>query len=374
MAPIEIRRRPVVGDPVHSAGHEHERSDFDFVRLAPARVGPLAYSLLRAAAVPLSHHREARAQAASDGFAMAAQKAHEVMRVDRERGERHWRQEGRLYLWDQIQILHEVCEDLACVFESIRLTNEDSGRDLGRELLRYHGPADETIASGPFGDEAWWRTQIGVDPDPIRHALLTPSQQAALGEVLRGAGVRLSTALTTVRGTYTHRMHRVAARRRHGFSLLDPEHALAWVGRNEADRKADLEALNSGALVVADNEGQNVVEFLVPVTMEAYEGIRVCWNDATWLLSVLCGSIVEKAESPAGTAIPVDNVKPPKPSLELQQAIMAYTGADPDLLMREGRRRAATEAAYAAAERLARPSRAQRRHPGKAQTGKRKGR
>ncbi len=342
MAPIEIRRRPVAGDPVHSSGHEHEHSAVDFVRLAPTKISPLAYSLLRAAAFPLSHHREVRAQAAADGFAMAAQKAKEVMRVDRERGERHWRQDGRLYLWDLIQILHEVCEDLACVFESIRLGDEDPGRDLGRELLRYHGPSDKIIGSGPFGDESWWRAQIGVEPDPIRYALLSTGQQAALSEVLRGAGTRLSLSLSTVRGTYTHTLHRVAARRRHGISLLDPEHGLAWVGRNEADRKADIEALDAGALVVADNEGETVVEFLIPVTMEACEGIRTCWNDATWLLSMLSGSIVARAESPGGTAVPMDYVIQSKPSHELEQAVIAYTGADPELWKREGLRVAAT--------------------------------
>jgi hypothetical protein len=374
VAGIEIRRRPVVGEPVHAAGHEHEQSPVDFIRLAPTRTSPLAYSLLRAAAFPLSRHREVRAQAASDGFGMAAQKAHEVMRVDPERGERHWRQEGRLYLWDQIQILHEICEDLACVFESIRLSSEDAERDLGRELLRYHGPADKIIASRAFGDEAWWRAQIGVEADVVRFALLTDGQQAALREMLRGAGVRLSLALSTVRGTYTHALHRVAARRRHGISLLDPEHGLAWVGQSEADRKADMEALDAGALVVADNEGETVVEFLVPVTIEAYEGIRACWNHAAWLLSMLCGSIVARAESPSGTAVPMDDIAPPAPSPELEHAVVCYTGADPELWMREGRRRAATGAVYAVAERLAGGNRDQRHHPSKPGARRRKGR
>jgi hypothetical protein len=63
MEPLEIRRRPIAGDPVHLAGHEHEHSVADFVKLGPAKIGPVAHSLLRAAAFPLSRHRAARAQA-----------------------------------------------------------------------------------------------------------------------------------------------------------------------------------------------------------------------------------------------------------------------------------------------------------------------
>lgn len=361
MPAIEIRRRPVLGDPVHVGGHEHEHSATDFIKQAPLQTGPVAYSLLRAAAFPLSGHRLARAQAASDGFFMALQKAREVARIDRERGERHWRQEGRLYLWDQIEILHEVCEDLVCVFESIRLAQQDPGLDLGLELLSKHDPAYTVIASEAFGNETWWRNQLGVEPDATRYSLLPPVQQAALDEVLQAAGARLSTALAYVRGTYTLPLHRIAARSRHGISLLDPEHGLAWVGRKEADHKADIEALDAGALVVADTERRTIVEYLVPVTPETYQQVRLCWNHASWLLEMLCGSIIGRDENPAGTTIPMDNLARLPASKEREEALIAYTGSDPELWARDGLRHRTTGAVFAAAERLALPNRAARR-------------
>jgi hypothetical protein len=127
------------------------------------------------------------------------------------------------------------------------------------------------------------------------------------------------------------------------------------------DYRADMEALDAGALVVADTEGQTLVEFLVPVTMEAYESIRACWNESTWLLSMLCLSVISRAESPGDVAVPVDPLAPHKPTPELEQAVIDYTGVDPELWIRNGLRTAATEEVYAKAERLAGPNRAQRR-------------
>lgn len=197
-----------------------------------------------------------------------------------------------------------------------------------------------------------------MDPTGLR-----PSpQQTALDQLLAGAALRLTNALSTVRETYRHSFHRIAARSRHGISLLDPEQGLAWVGRKESDRKVDMEALEGGALVVADIEGRSLIEFLVPVTLEAYEAIRICWNHADWLLSMLCGSIIARAETPAGTVVPIDDALALEPSAEREAAVIAYTGYDPTLWLREGLTSRTTDAVYAAAERMAGPNRAQRRH------------
>ena len=201
MPPIEIRRRPIAGDPIHLAGHEHEHFSHDFIKVAPTKISPLAYSLLRAAGFAFAGHRVERAQAAADGFFNAAKTAVEVTKIDRERGERHWRMVGRLYIWDQVQILHEVCEDLAGVFEAVRRTQTDPTIDLGRELLAYHRAADKVIGSPEFAEESWWRKELGVEPDPARFALLTPEQQSALSTVLDGAGARLTQALANYKGT-----------------------------------------------------------------------------------------------------------------------------------------------------------------------------
>jgi hypothetical protein len=133
-----------------------------------------------------------------------------------------------------------------------------------------------------------------------------------------------------------------------------------------------MEALEAGALVVADNESTNVIEFLVPVTIEAYEAIRTCWNHADWLLSMLCGSVVSRAETPGGTTISVDDMVQLAPSKGRQGAAIAYTGYDPVLWVREALRSATTDAVYAAAERLARPNQAQRRHGAKREARRRR--
>ena len=351
MPPIEIRRRPIAGDPIHLAGHEHEHFSHDFIKVAPTKISPLAYSLLRAAGFAFAGHRVERAQAAADGFFNAAKTAVEVTKIDRERGERHWRMVGRLYIWDQVQILHEVCEDLAGVFEAVRSTQTDPTIDLGRELLAYHRAADKVIGSPEFAEESWWRKELGVEPDPARFALLTPEQQSALSTVLDGAGARLTQALATIRSTYTHDLHRIAARNRHGMALLEPDQGLAWVGRGEAARRADTEALEAGALAIADIQGPNVVELLMPISIEVFEAIRRCWNEAYWLLQMLCGAIGGRAETPGGVTVPMDNVDTVPAPPGLAEAMLAYTGIAAEDWVRTNWRTSMTDAVYAEVDR-----------------------
>jgi hypothetical protein len=372
MAPVEIRRRLIAGDPIHWDGHWHEHAADDYMKTAPARIGPVAYSLLRAAIFSLRSHRETRLRAALDGYKAANTMAREIWKIDPERGARYWRMNGRLYMWDLIQIVHEVCEDLSGVFTALRNCERDRSLDLGLELLNYHRAADKGIASADFGKEDWWRRQLGIEPDPTRYALLTPAQQSSLTETLQVAGARLSLALPTVRSTYTHSLHRIAARNRHGMALLEPDQALVWVGQQDEDARADMEALAGGALAVADTDGSNLVELLMPISNDAYSDVMTCWNEATWLFQSLCGSVVERAESPAGVSIPSVGQRP---TTEAQSearigVTVAYCGYDPEQAARQNALLDETEAVHAAVERRQSPNRAQRRrHPKK--TGRR---
>ena len=188
------------------------------------------------------------------------------------------------------------------------------------------------IGSADFGNEGWWRRQLGIEPDPVRYALLTLAQRSTLTETLQVAAARLSLALPTVRSIYTHSLHRLAARNRHGMALLEPDQALAWVGQRDEDREADMEALAGGALAVADTEGRNLVELLMPISTDAYNDVRICWNEANWLFQSLCSSVVERAESPEGVFIPSVGQRPTSAaqSKARMDVTVAYCGYDPE--------------------------------------------
>jgi hypothetical protein len=365
VASIEIRRRPVTGHPVHFGGHVHEQAATDYIVDAASKLGPVAYSMLRAAAFSLQSHRGVRLLAAIRGSEAAAKKAREIWKIDQERGSRYWRMNGRLYLWDFVQILHEVCEDLAGTFEAVSRCEADASLDLGLELLKYHGAADEVIGSEAFGNEAWWRSELEIDADPARYAVLTADQQSVLNQTLRVAEARLSVALSTVRSSYTHALHRVAARNRHGMALLEPDQALAWVDKRDAKGRADIEALASGALAVADTEGRAIVELLMPNSTEVRDELMKCLNEANWLFQSLCNCLLQRAESPAGVSIPDVGRNPtsvPEQKARMELTV-AYCGYDPDDYARQKALVEETDAVRARVEKGEMSSRAQRRHP-----------
>jgi hypothetical protein len=368
MSTIEIRRRATTGVPYHMAGHEHDHTTDDFVLAGAASIGPLAYALLRAEGFPISRHRQARADATAQAVAKIAVAADEMRKLDEWRGNRYWRQEARLYFWDQIELLHEVCEELACVFASVSAWRKDPSIDLGQTLLAHQRPAYEVLASAGFKDLDWWRYELGLTPDPDRYALLSPKQQAILDSMFAEVATHLPEAIATVGGTYTKDLNRIAARSRHGISLLDPELGLAWVARKDPDRAADIEALDQGAIAVADADrnGGNVVELLMPLTMESYKAIEEGWGQASWLLSSLSSAVAQRAEHPTGLPI-VSEVPASAASLEeALDLIVIYTGRDRDQILRERAQVARTHLVNAATKGLDEGgNRAQRRQAAK---------
>jgi hypothetical protein len=332
---------------------------------AASKLGPVAYSLLRAATFSLQSHRGVRLLAATRGYDAAAKKSREIWKIDPERGSRYWRMNGRLYLWDSVQILHEVCEDLSGTFEAVWRCEADASLDLGLELLKYHGAADKVIGSEAFGNEAWWRSEIEIDSDPARYAVLTADQQSVLNQTLGVAEARLSVALSTVRSIYTHELHRVAARNRHGMALLEPDQALAWVDKRDEEGRADMEALASGALAVADTDGRAIVELLMPNSTAVRDELMKCLNEANWLFQSICNSLLQRAESPAGVSIPdvgqnPNSVPEQKARMELT---VAYGGYDPDDYARQMAFVEESDVVRARVEKREMPNRAQRRHP-----------
>ncbi len=353
------------GNPVHFGGHVHEQAATDFIVDAASKLGPVAYSLLRAAAFSLRSHRGVRLLAATRGYEAAAERAREIWKIDQERGSRYWRMNGRLYMWDIVQVVHEVCEDLAGTFEAVRRCEADASLDLGLELLRYHGAADNVIGSQAFGDEAWWQSELEISPDPARYARLTAEQQAVLDQVLRVAKSRLPVALSTVRSIYTHSLHRVAARNRHGMALLEADQALAWVDKRDAEGRADMEALASGGLAVADTEGRVIVELLMPNSTDVCNELMRCLDEANWLFQSLCNCLLQRAESPSGASIPDVGQNPTSAAEEKARVdvTVAYGGYDPDDYARQMTFVEETEAVRAKVEKRETTNRAQKRHP-----------
>ena len=340
-------------NPVHFGGHEHEKSSPDPIVLGAIKLGPLGYALLRAEGTTLSDHRLARIKAIEHGFLEMKEQTEKVGRQDADMGLRHFRQHARLHVWDQIQMVHELCDRLACIFESVSKWQDDPATvDLGESIVRFATPADETISRSRFGDVAWWRKTIMIDPDPDRYALLNDRQKGLLDAVLGSSGDRLPVAIETVRTVYTGELHRLAAKARHGITLLDPELGWAWIGSTPQEQAQDYQDLKLGALAVADagrRKGAEIVEYLMPINDENLLALYWCLRQAHWLNWALCSATILKAETEAGVCVVVNPDAPaPASSEELMDMTIAYTGYDPELSEREGKRVALTDAVYAA--------------------------
>jgi hypothetical protein len=250
-----------------------------------------------------------------------------------------------------VQELHDVCDRLACVFDSVRLWKSGAAPDLGRALLFHKKAADKVISSDQFADLSWWRGIVMVEPVPSRYDLLNARQQSLLSAVLRGVDDHLPIALQTIRLVYSKELHRMAARQRHGATLLDPEMGFAWIGSSEEERVADGTALKYGALAVADTKGADPLEYLMPLTLDNLRSLQQCLHEAEWLMWQLCYSITEQASSPVGVSVPIDPTIPVpiRSRRQLRDAVLLYTAYDRDLADRERKRAEETAAVYAAA-------------------------
>jgi len=343
--------------PVHFGGHEHEKSSPDPIVLGATKLKPLGYALLRAEGTTLSAHRLEQIKAIERGFLEMKKQTEKVNRQDAEMGLRHFRQQARLHVWDQIQMVHELCDRLACVFDSVSRWQDDPATvDLGESIVRFAAPADETIGQSRFGDLSWWRETLMIDPDPDRYALLDDRQKALLDAVLRSSGDRLPVAIETVRTVYTRELHRLAVRARHGVTLLDPELGWAWIGPTPEEQAQDYQDLRFGALAVADTvkrKGTEIVQYLMPINDDNLLALYSCLKEAHWLSWALCSAVILKAETEASVCV-VANLEAPLAASrqELMDMTIAYTGYDPELHEREEKRIARTETVYAAAGRL----------------------
>ena len=112
---IEIRQRSMSGLYVHLGGHEHSTSSSDWLTIGADRIGPIAFALLRAEGTSVRAHRIAREEATANAFSDLNRLAEKIHGVDPDRALSHFRQRGRMLMWDQVQHVHEACDRLACM-------------------------------------------------------------------------------------------------------------------------------------------------------------------------------------------------------------------------------------------------------------------
>jgi hypothetical protein len=363
---VNVRRRPITGSGFHLAGHDHSAEQIDYIKEGAAALGPVAYSLLRAETFSLYEHRGKRLGSTLDWLMKLSTRAEKVSRLDEEGSRKLFRQNAPLYVWDLVGFVYETCEHLACVFNSLRRFRAGEVTDLGATMLGFDEPAFEVFSSPEFEDLAWWRTELGSIPDGTRFALLTPRQQDLMIESSEVLEKRLVLALSTVRVIYTKDLHRLAIRRRHAVSLLDPERALAWVSSDPEEAKSDVRVMENGALAVADTDGRNgpVVELILPLTRALINDLFGCVKQARWLVHALAGAAVSRVENPSHLAFSFDDDVPlgSRDVAEWDGLLCAYTGLDPAVLATQRAARSRMEATIEAAERPnAGLNRAQRR-------------
>jgi hypothetical protein len=353
---VEVRQRSMSGLYVHLGGHEHSASQSDWLRIGANRIGPIAFALLRAEGTSVRTHRVAREEATSDGILDLNRLVEKIRRIDPDRALSKFRQDGKMLVWDQVQQLHEVCDRLACVFDSVRRWKSGTAPDLGRALLLYEKAADKVIGSEQFANQAWWRGVLMVQPDTVRRDLLNEKQRALLDDVLRGVDDHIPVALETIRSVYSKGLHRMAARQRHGATLLDPEMGFAWIGSTQDEQLADGTALKYGALAVADTSRTDAIEYLMPLTIENLRGLQQCLHEAESLMWQLCYAVTEQASSPVGVSVPIDPTIPvPDGSRQqLREAVLIYSDYDRDLAERERKRAEETAAVFRAVGKMRR--------------------
>jgi hypothetical protein len=373
---VDIRHRPVVGAGFHLSGHDHASQETDYIKDGATALGPLAYSLLRAETFSLYGHRAKRMGSTLDWLRRLTARAEKVYRIDQEAGRKIFRQNAPLYAWDLVGFVYETCEHLACVFDSLRRYRAREIDDLGAAMLGFEKPAFDVFASSEFVDLSWWRAELGTVPDEERFKLLTAPQQDLLIESRNALDARMNRALSTVRYFYTKDLHRVAIRRRHAVSLLDPERGLAWVSEDPEDAERDARVMELGALAVADTDGRDgpVVELLLPLSWSLVNNLFGCLEEARWLVHVLSWAALGRVEHPSHLPFVFDDSVEllPSQAAEWDRLTCAYTGLAPEGLAIERQRAIERQDIIEAAERPA-PSmnRAQRRHSSR-QSGKRK--
>jgi hypothetical protein len=363
---INVRRRPIAGAGFHLAGHDHSSDQRDFIKEGAAALGPVAYSLLRAEQFSLYKHRGKRMGSTVDGLHALTALAEKVSRIDEEGSRKLFRQSAPLYVWDLVGFVYEVCEHLACVFESLHRYRAGEVTDLGAAMLDFGTTTYKVFLSPEFADLDWWRNELGYMPDEAQFALLTERQQALMIESQKALDARMVQALSTVRFIYTEDLHRLAIRRRHGASLLDPERGLAWVSTDLEEAKGDVEAMDLGVLAVADTDGRGgpVVELFVPLSWALINDLYGCVKHARWLVHALAWAVLSRVENPSRLPFVFDEEAPldSRDAADWDGLMCAYTGLDPAAFTahREFVRR--TLATVEAAERPdARLNRAQRR-------------
>jgi hypothetical protein len=365
---INVRHRQVAGSGFHLTGHAHSSEQIDYIKDGAAALGPVAYSLLRAESFSLYEHRGKRMGSTVFWLEKLTARAEKVSRLDEGGAHKLFRQNAPLYVWDLIGFVSETCEHLACVFDSLRRYRARKVTDLGVAMLGFEKPAFEVFASSAFEDLAWWRAELGTFPDEDRFALLTSRQQELMIESCKALDARMVLALSTVRFIYTKDLHRVAVRRRHAASLLDPERGLAWVSSDPVEAKSDVRVLEDGALAVADTDGRGgpVVELLLPLSWALINDLFGCVKQARWLVHALSWAALGRVENPSHLPFVFDDevAVPDRLVAEWDGLMCAYTGLDPAGIAAQRKEWRRIDETIEAAERPT-PSanRAQRRHP-----------
>lgn len=359
--PIDIRILSLTGNATHRGDDHPHTKGHDFIAAGEAALGALSYSLLRAEAMTLYWHRASGsrgARAVRDRLIEDRKIIERMASVDVKEAQERARQLPRLTMWDLIACVGEACEQLAAVHGAVRAWRR-TGADIGKTLISWTRPSYLVFPTVDFQSVAWWRSELGLDPDPTLMRQLTAGQRHLIKEIFEQVDARLPDALDALATQYTPELHRVAVRRRHLIPLLDATIGLVFATTDPASETWLATQVDRGALILADDKvvpGQ-MSQIIVPVDRETEIALLWLWSHANWLSRSLAGAVISRAESPNHVAWSTDNdATLPGSDVTRGAAMAAYTGMPADQTVAE----LAMQQRGAAAMRLARETVAER--------------
>ena len=331
ITPPDIRVLPLTGRPVHRGDDHPHTHGHDFIEAGAKELGALSYSLLRAEAMTLSSHRSSAARTLWKSFAEFDRQLERVRAIDPREADKLATQRPRLLVWDLVGLIGEACEQLGAVYSAIRAWTE-SRAEVAKTLLGYKAISHSVFNEAGFQDLPWWRSQLGVEPNADRLAMLTPRQRRLVRAIFAQVDIRLPLALAALARDYTPELHRVAMRRKHLAPLLDATLGLAFATEDPQAETWLNEEIAKGALILADDKVRPgmMSQIVIPVDDGTVSVLFMLWGHANWLSGSLASAVVSRAELPGKVAYTLDdNAAPPGAAGEVLAALDAYAGRDP---------------------------------------------